>query len=106
MTVVFAVAAVTIIRVAPRLAILQTPGLAKESQLFLAWFGGAPGAASALFAMMLLGAPALFDADAVLVVTALAVTIGVFGARLTSKPLAKAFLRDAAAARKRRMFAS
>ena len=104
LTVVFAIAIVTIIRVAPRLAVLQSPGLTKESQFFLAWFGGAPGAASALFAITLLGNPALYQADAVLIIAALAITIGVFGARLTSRPLANAYLRETALAKKRRLF--
>jgi len=105
LTIVFAIAIVTIIRVAPRLAILQTPSLPKESQFFLAWFGGAPGAASALFTITLLGNPALYEADAVLIIAALAITIGVFGARLTSKPIADAYLRETALAKKRRQFA-
>lgn len=105
LTIVFAIAIVTVIRVAPRLAVLQTPNLPKESQFFLAWFGGAPGAASALFTITLLGNPALYEADAVLIIAALAITIGVFGARLTSKPLADAYLRETALAKKRRLFA-
>ena len=104
LTIVFALAIVTIIRVAPRLAVLQSPSLARESQFFLAWFGGAPGAASALFAITLLGNPALYQADAVLIVAALAITIGIFGARLTSRPLANAYLRETALAKKRRLF--
>lgn len=105
LAVVFALAAVTIMRAGPRLAILQTPLLPKESQMFLAWFGGAPGAASALFVMTLLGNPALIDADAVLTVTTLAVLFGVAAARLTSRPLARLYVRQSALARRRRAWA-
>ncbi|MFN3959170.1 MAG: cation:proton antiporter [Parvularculaceae bacterium] len=105
LSVVFALAAVTVMRAGPRLAILQTPEIAKESQMFLAWFGGAPGAASALFVMMLIGNPALLDADAVLTVTAIAVMFGVAAARLTSKPLAEFYTRQTLLARRRRAWA-
>ena len=105
LAVVFALSIVTIVRVAPRLAVLQSPELPRESQFFLAWFGGAPGAASALFAMTLLDNPALIDADAILIVSALAVSLGVFATRLTSRPLANAFLRETALTERRRQFA-
>ena len=106
LSIVFALAAVTIMRAGPRLAVLQSSTLAKESQVFLAWFGGAPGAASALFLIMLLGNPALGAQDGLLTVGALAVFVGVLAARLTSRPLANAYLRASALASKRRMFAS
>jgi NhaP-type Na+/H+ or K+/H+ antiporter len=105
LSVVFALAAVTVMRAGPRLAILQTPSITKESQMFLAWFGGAPGAASALFVMMLIGNPALLDADAVLNVTAIAVMFGVAAARLTSKPLAQYYARQTLLAKRRRVWA-
>lgn len=105
LAIVFALAAVTIMRAGPRLAILQTPILPKESQMFLAWFGGAPGAASALFVMTLLGNPALIDADAVIMVSALAVLFGVAAARLTSRPLARLYVRQNALAKRRRAWA-
>ncbi|MEL7488605.1 MAG: cation:proton antiporter, partial [Pseudomonadota bacterium] len=105
LSIVFALAAVTVMRAGPRLAVLQSSTLTKESQAFLAWFGGAPGAASALFLIMLLGNPALNDQDGILTVGALAVFVGVIAARLTSRPLANAYLRASAAAAKRRMFA-
>lgn len=105
LTLVFALAAVTILRAGPRIAVLQSPDLPKESQMFLAWFGGAPGAASALFVMSLLGNPALVDADAVMTVAGLAVMFGVFAARLTSKPLADYYIRRSALARRRRAWA-
>lgn len=105
LSVVFALAAVTVMRAGPRLAILQTPSIPKESQMFLAWFGGAPGAASALFVMMLIGNPALLDADAVLTVTAIAVMFGVAAARLTSKPLAQHYMRQTLLAKRRRAWA-
>jgi NhaP-type Na+/H+ or K+/H+ antiporter len=106
LTIFFALAAVTIMRAGPRLAILQTPMIPKESQMFLAWFGGAPGAASALFVMTLLGNPALLDADAALIVASLAIVFGVAAARLTSRPLARLYIRQSALARRRRAWAS
>lgn len=105
LSVVFALAAVTVMRAGPRLAILQTPMLPKESQMFLAWFGGAPGAASALFVLTLLGNPALVDADAVLMTATLAILFGVAAARLTSRPLARAFIRQNALARRKKAWA-
>jgi hypothetical protein len=105
LAIVFALSAVTIMRAGPRLAILQTPALTKECQMFLAWFGGAPGAASALFIMTLLGNPALYDADAAIMVSSLAVLFGVAAARLTSRPLTQHFLRQSARARQQRRFA-
>lgn len=105
LSIVFALAAVTVMRAGPRLAALQSSDLPKESQAFLAWFGGAPGAASALFLISLLGGATLIDQDAILTVGAVAVTAGVFAARLTSRPLANAFLRQSSLAKKRRMYA-
>ncbi|MBB5519625.1 cation:proton antiporter domain-containing protein [Amphiplicatus metriothermophilus] len=106
LSLLFAVAAVTALRVGPRLAMLQSAPLPKESQVFLAWFGGAPGAASALFAMSLLDDALILDHEAALTVVALAVVAGVIAARASSRPLANAFLRETAAAKKRRLFAS
>ncbi|MEE2692868.1 MAG: cation:proton antiporter [Pseudomonadota bacterium] len=103
---IFAMAAVTVMRAGPRLAMLQSSRLPKESQVFLAWFGGAPGAASALFLISLLDDAMIVDHEALLTVAALAVLAGVFGARLTSRPLANAFLRQTALAKKRRMYAN
>ncbi len=103
---IFAMAAVTVMRAGPRLATLQSSSLPKESQVFLAWFGGAPGAASALFLVSLLDDAMIVDHEALLTVAALAVIAGVFAARLTSRPLANAFLRQTALAKKRRMYAA
>ena len=101
---VFAVAAVTVLRAGPRLAILTTPSLPTEARGFLAWFGGAPVAASALFLMTLMANPALIGADDILIVGSLAVALGVFAARLTSRPLIKLLVRQTALANKRRQF--
>lgn len=105
LTLTFALAAVTILRAGPRLAALQSSGLPPESQAFLAWFGGAPGAATALFAIWLTGNPAIVNADGALAVISLSVMLGVFAARATSRPLLTGLLRQTAMARKRRMFA-
>jgi len=70
LTVLFAAAAVTVMRAGPRLAALKQTTLPRESQMFLAWFGGAPGAASALFLISLLNAPSIVAQDAILTVGA------------------------------------
>ncbi|GJL91474.1 cation:proton antiporter [Hyphococcus sp.] len=106
LTVLFAAAAVTIMRAGPRLAALKKTTLPRESQMFLAWFGGAPGAASALFLISLLDAPSIVAQDAVLTVGSLAVVFGVFAARLTSRPLVTLLLKQTALAKKRAMFAA
>lgn len=105
LTVLFAVAAVTVMRAGPRLAMLQAAPLPREAQFFLAWFGGAPGAASALFILSLIDDAMIVDHDGFLTVAALAVVVGVAAARLTSKPLANGLLRQLALAKRRRMLA-
>lgn len=103
LTVLFAVSAATIMRAGPRLAMLQATRLPKESQIFLAWFGGAPGAASALFILSRVDDAMILDHDAFLTIGAVAVVAGVLAARATSKPLATALLRQTAVARRRRL---
>ncbi|WDI32032.1 cation:proton antiporter [Hyphococcus flavus] len=105
LSIVFAAAAVTVMRAGPRLFSLKKTTLPKESQMFLAWFGGAPGAASALFLISLFDAPSIVAQDAILTVGALAVTFGVVAARLTSRPLVKLLLKETALAKKRARFA-
>ena len=105
LSVIFALSAVTIMRAGPRLVALRKTALPRESQAFLAWYGGAPGAASALFLISLFDAPTVVVQDAVLTVGALAVALGVLAARLTSRPLLKVLLKETALARKRAMFA-
>lgn len=104
LSVVFALAAITVLRAGPRLASLGSLSLAKESQLFLAWFGGAPGAASALFLISLLDAPSIVALDAVLTVGALTIMMSVFAARITSRPLINVLLKETAVARKRALY--
>lgn len=104
LSVVFAIAAITVLRAGPRLASLGALPLAKESQLFLAWFGGAPGAASALFLISLFDAPSIIALDAVLTVGALTIMMSVFAARLTSRPLINVLLKQTAVARKRALY--
>lgn len=106
LSIVFAIAAVTIMRAGPRLVSLKPTSLAKENQMFLAWFGGAPGAASALFLISLFDAASIVTQDAVLTVGALAVAFGVAAARATSRPLLKSLLKQTALARKRALFAN
>jgi len=106
LSIVFALAAVTVMRAGPRLVSLKKTTLAKESQMFLAWFGGAPGAASALFLISLFDSASIVAQDAVLTVGALSVTFGIIAARLTSRPLLKSLLKQTAVAKKRAMFAN
>jgi hypothetical protein len=103
LTVLFAASAATVMRAGPRLAVLQATHLAKESQIFLAWFGGAPGAASALFLLSRFDDAMILDHDALLTIGAAAIIAGVIAARATSKPLATALLRQTAIARRRRL---
>lgn len=105
LSIIFALAAVTIMRAGPRLVALRKTTLPRESQAFLAWFGGAPGAASALFLISLFDAPSIIAQDAVLTIGALAVALGVLAARLTSRPLLKVLLKETALAKKRAKFA-
>ncbi len=102
--VTFALATVTIIRAVPRLVALQHSALAKEGQVFLAWFGGTPGVASALFLLTLVNNSNLNDQELLLTVGALCVVSGVFTARLTSRPLSKLYIRSMASAHRRRLF--
>ena len=104
LSVVFALAAITVLRAGPRLASLSSLSLAKESQLFLAWFGGAPGAASALFLISLFDAPSIMALDAVLTVGALTIMMSIFAARITSRPLINVLLKETAVARKRALY--
>ncbi|MEO0399695.1 MAG: hypothetical protein AAF224_09805 [Pseudomonadota bacterium] len=97
----FAIAAATVLRAGPRLAVLQNADFPRASQNFLAWYGGAPGAATALFLMTLVGNPAIVDAEGVLTIGALSVVAGVVIARVSAKPLVASFLKETAIARRR-----
>lgn len=101
----FALIVVTLLRAGPRYAALRPAALERENRIFLAWFGGAPGAASALYLLSLFDAPSIIAQDAVLSLGALAVVIGVAAARLTSRPLLKLLLKERAVARKRALYA-
>ncbi|MEM9495535.1 MAG: cation:proton antiporter [Pseudomonadota bacterium] len=104
--VVFAIAAITIIRVVPRLIALKSTSLPSEAQGFLAWFGGAPGAASALYLISLFDATALVAQDTILTAGALSVAGGVFAARATSRPLLRLLLKEMARSKKRAMLSA
>ena len=103
--VVFALAAATLMRAVPRLASLHHSSYPREAQGFLAWFGGAPGAASALCLISLLDTAGLVGLDAILTVGTPSVFFGVIAARLSSKPLLDSYLKESARARKRAMLA-
>lgn len=99
--VTFALAMVTVMRVAPRLAALQTSTLPREAQIFLSWFGGTPGAASSLYLLVLLDNGNLVDQELILTIGAVCVLVGVLTARLTAQPLAHRYLRGMGVARQR-----
>ncbi|MEO0614337.1 MAG: hypothetical protein AAFY83_13610, partial [Pseudomonadota bacterium] len=71
----------------------QNAKLPRQAQFFLSWFGGTPGAASALFLMTLLDQPNLMDQDLILTIGTVCVVMGIFTARLTAQPLAHHYLR-------------
>ncbi len=101
--VTYAVAAVTIVRAVPRLLALQKSVLEKEGQMFLAWFGGTPGAASALYLLSILDHGNIRDQELILTVGAVCILMGVFTARLTSRPLAKNYIRAMASSHRRKL---
>jgi len=101
LVVLFAVFVVGGARILARESALATTDLDPASRRFVAWFGGAPGAASALFLLTLVDAGGLSDQETVLVSGATAVAAGVLITRLTSKPLARRYVKAAAAARRR-----
>ncbi len=100
----FALAAVTVMRAGPRLAALQRSALPKEGQVFFAWFGGTPGAASALYLLTLLDSANLHNQELLLTLGSVCVFVGVLTARLTSQPLAQNYIRNMATAHRRNMF--
>ncbi len=100
----FAVAVVTVARVVPRLLVLQRSPLAKEGQVFLAWFGGTPGAASVLYLLTLLDNGNLYYQELILLVASVSILIGVFVARITSRPLTTFYIRGMASAHKRKLY--
>jgi len=100
----FAIAVVTVMRAAPRLAALQQTGLSKDGQVFLAWFGGTPGAASAMFLLILVDSGTLSHQELLLTVGTVCVMVGVITARLTSQPLSSKYIRGMASAHRRQLF--
>lgn len=104
LVILFAVGAMTALRIGPRLMALSKIDFTPEQQAFLAWFGGAPGAASALYMIKLMGLSALLDQEMVLVSGVTCIFIAIIGTRLSSRPLASRFVRQNALARKRRYY--
>ncbi|MEO1151399.1 MAG: cation:proton antiporter [Pseudomonadota bacterium] len=101
----FALAMVTIMRVLPRLAALQSATLPRQAQFFLSWFGGTPGVASALFLVTLLDQSNLMDQELILTLGTVCVVTGIFTARLTAQPLAHHYLRGMGVVREREFMA-
>ncbi|MGV6801345.1 MAG: cation:proton antiporter domain-containing protein [bacterium] len=101
---VFAIAATTFLRFIPRLVALQGSKIDKEDHHFIAWFGGAPGAASALYLLHLLGLAALPDQERVLTIGASVIVLSIITTRLSTRPLVNWFIQQAAISRKRRYF--
>lgn len=104
--ILFSIGAITVLRIGPRLIALSSLGMNSHQQAFLAWFGGAPGAASALYLIKLMGISALMDQEMVLTIGTTCVFIAIIGTRLSSRPLASYFVRQNALARKRRFYTS
>lgn len=102
----FSVSAITLLRVIPRLIALKKLELREEEQSFLAWFGGAPGAASALYLLSLIDSAAVIDQEALLTIGTTTILLGILATRLSSRPLARYFIRHAAIARKRRYYST
>ena len=100
----FALAAVTVMRAGPRLVALQRSVLPREGQMFMAWFGGTPGLASALYLLTLMSNGHLDDHELVLSLGTLCVLAGVITARVTSQPLVRHYVRALGLARRRQMF--
>ena len=100
----FALAAVTVMRAGPRLVALQQTALQKEAQIFLAWFGGTPGAASALYLLTLSHRANLVDQELLLTLGTMCTLMGVVVARMTSQPLSTGYRRGLAAAHRRKLF--
>ncbi|MEO1310804.1 MAG: hypothetical protein AAFV51_07500 [Pseudomonadota bacterium] len=97
----FAVFVVGGVRIIAREAALARAPIDAESRRFVSWFGGAPGAASALFLLTYVDAGRMSDQEMVLTAGATAVFAGVLITRLTSKPIARRYVRALAAARRR-----
>lgn len=99
---VMGVVAVTLGRIAPRMLVLQGRGLQSQDRNFLAWFGGAPGAASALMLLSLLGSPTAVVQDQPVALAAVTILLGLAFTRLTSQALTQRLVQETALARKRR----
>ena len=106
LTVLFALMVFTFLRVMPRLVALRPLDLSKDEKMFMAWFGGAPGAASALFLVYLLNSVAFMEQEQALTVGATAVIIGVICTRLSSRPMASYFVKQAVYARRRKYYSA
>ncbi len=104
LVIVFIIAAVTILRVFPRMVLLQRHDIPKDHKAFIAWFGGAPGVATALFLLHLMGSTAIVDQEPVLVIGISAVFVSVLATRISAKPLANHFARQARISMKRRWY--
>ncbi|MEM1396016.1 MAG: hypothetical protein AAGH38_01025, partial [Pseudomonadota bacterium] len=109
LSMVFAVSAVTILRVAPRSLALAAGGgnkqIPQRTRDFMAWYGGAPGVTTALFLIMLTGMPMISGLNEVLEVGALCVALGVLGTQLGSRPLLNGYIRASARPNPKRAFA-
>ena len=99
--ILFAIFVVGGVRIIAREAALARAPAEPESRRFLSWFGGAPGAASALFLLTYVDAGRMSDQELVLTAGATAVFAGVLITRLTSKPIARRYVKALGAARRR-----
>ncbi len=101
---IFVIASITILRVFPRFVLLQRSEIPKDHKAFVAWFGGAPGVATALFLLHLISSTAIVDQEPVLVIGVTSVFVSVLAIRISAKPLANHFARQARISMKRRWY--
>lgn len=89
-------------RACARFAALQRMPLASQDQNFLIWFGGAPGAATALFLISLTESASPVISDQALALGVAVTILGIAATRLHSRPLTSRLVQATARARKRR----
>jgi len=102
--VIFAVLAVTFVRAIPRLLVLRDAAISADSKRFFARFGGTPGTVSAVFLLSMLDHGSLAAPELVLTIGTITTLFGIAIARITAKPLAKAYLRGMELARRRALY--
>ncbi len=101
---VMALITLTAVRAGPRLLALQYSELEAQDRRFLAWFGGAPGVASALMLLSLLASPAIIVQDQPIALATVTVFCGILITRLSSVPLTQRLVQETALAQKKKRY--